>query len=42
MAEILEVRVSYQVVDPDATDDSHERQAAEQLLDIIKGYLRTA
>ncbi len=40
MAEILEVHVMYQVVDPGATDDSHERQAAEQLLDIIKHYLR--
>jgi len=40
MAEILVVHVMSQVVDPDATDDSHERQAAERLLDIIKHYLR--
>jgi FrmR/RcnR family transcriptional regulator, repressor of frmRAB operon len=40
MAEILEDHVMDHVVDPDSADDSPERQAAEQLLDIIKSYLR--
>jgi DNA-binding FrmR family transcriptional regulator len=40
MAEILEDHIMHHVVGPEAAVDSHERQAAEQLLDIIKSYLR--
>jgi DNA-binding FrmR family transcriptional regulator len=40
MAEILEDHIMHHVVDPEAAADSHEREAAEQLLDIIKSYLR--
>jgi DNA-binding FrmR family transcriptional regulator len=40
MAEILEDHVLDHVIDPDAGDNSPEREAAEQLLDIIKSYLR--
>ncbi|HXB24725.1 MAG TPA: metal/formaldehyde-sensitive transcriptional repressor [Gemmatimonadaceae bacterium] len=40
MAEILEDHIMSHVVDPDAAGNSPEREAAEQLLDIIKSYLR--
>lgn len=40
MAEILEDHIRYHVIDPAAARDSHERVAAEQLVDIVKSYLR--
>jgi DNA-binding FrmR family transcriptional regulator len=40
MAEILEDHVRYHVLPPDSEPDSHEHQAAEQLVDIIRSYLR--
>jgi FrmR/RcnR family transcriptional regulator, repressor of frmRAB operon len=40
MAEILEDHIRYHVIDPTAARDSHERQAAEQLVDIVKSYLK--
>lgn len=40
MAEILEDHIRYHVIDPAAAPDAHERQAAEQLVDIVKSYLR--
>src|SRR5579862_6430244 len=39
MGEILEDHIRYHVLDPAAERDSHERQAAEQLVDIVKSYL---
>ncbi len=40
MAEILEDHIRYHVIDPASGRDSHERQAAEQLVDIVKSYLK--
>ncbi len=40
MAEILEDHIVYHVLVPNAGENSRERQAAEQLVDIIKSYLR--
>jgi|SRR5579871_5055712 len=40
MAEILEDHVRYHVIAPDAAPDAHERLAAEQLVDIVKSYLK--
>ena len=40
MAEILEDHVRYHVLPPDSEPDSHEHQAAEQLVDIIRSYLK--
>lgn len=40
MAEILEDHIRYHVMLPDADPNSHESLAAEQLVDIVKSYLR--
>jgi DNA-binding FrmR family transcriptional regulator len=40
MAEILEDHILHQVVGRDAHRDSEEFRAAEQLIDIIRSYLR--
>jgi DNA-binding FrmR family transcriptional regulator len=40
MAEILEDHIRYHVIAPESAHDSHERQAAEQLVDIVKSYLK--
>ena len=40
MAEILEDHIRYHVIDPASDRESHERQAAEQLVDIVKSYLK--
>jgi DNA-binding FrmR family transcriptional regulator len=40
MAEILEDHIRYHVLHPDSDPQSHEHQAAEQLVDIVKSYLR--
>jgi len=40
MAEILEDHIRYHVMHPDEDPDSHESQAAEQLVDIVKSYLK--
>jgi DNA-binding FrmR family transcriptional regulator len=40
MAEILEDHIRYHVLPPDSDPRSHEHQAAEQLMDIVKSYLR--
>jgi DNA-binding FrmR family transcriptional regulator len=40
MAEILEDHIRYHVMSPELAHDSHERQAAEQLVDIVKSYLK--
>ncbi len=40
MGEILEDHVRYHVMQRGADPNSHESQAAEQLVDIIKSYLK--
>lgn len=40
MAEILEDHIRYHVMHPAADPNSHESLAAEQLVDIVKSYLR--
>jgi DNA-binding FrmR family transcriptional regulator len=40
MAEILEDHIRYHVLPPDSDPKSHEHQAAEQLVDIVKSYLK--
>jgi DNA-binding FrmR family transcriptional regulator len=40
MAEILEDHIRYHVIAPEAPQDSHERLAAEQLVDIVKSYFK--
>lgn len=40
MGEILEDHIRYHVIAPESARDSHERQAAEQLVDIVKSYLK--
>jgi FrmR/RcnR family transcriptional regulator, repressor of frmRAB operon len=40
MAEILEDHVRYHVLPRDSEPDSSEHQAAEQLVDIIRSYLK--
>ncbi len=40
MAEILEDHIRYHVIAPDAEPRSHERQAAEQLVDLVRSYLK--
>jgi DNA-binding FrmR family transcriptional regulator len=40
MAEILEDHVRYHVVDPETPPDSEQAEAAEQLIDLLRAYLR--
>jgi DNA-binding FrmR family transcriptional regulator len=40
MAEILEDHVRYHVVDPTTPPDSEQAEAAEQLIDLLRAYLR--
>lgn len=40
MAEILEDHIIHHVASPDAARSSLEREAAEQLVDILKSYFR--
>jgi DNA-binding FrmR family transcriptional regulator len=40
MAEILEDHVRYHVVDPDIPPDSEQAEATEQLIDLVRAYLR--
>jgi FrmR/RcnR family transcriptional regulator, repressor of frmRAB operon len=40
MAEILEDHIRYHVLAPQSDPGSHEHEAAEQLVDIVKSYLR--
>ena len=40
MAEILEDHVRYHVLDPDTAPDSEQAEAAEQLVDLLRSYLR--
>lgn len=40
MAEILEDHVRYHVVDPATPSDSEQAEAAVQLIDLVRAYLR--
>lgn len=40
MAEILEDHVRYHVVDPNVAPDSEQAEATEQLIDLVRAYLR--
>ena len=40
MAEILEDHVRFHVVDPDDKPNSERAQAAEQLVDLVRSYLK--
>jgi DNA-binding FrmR family transcriptional regulator len=40
MAEILEDHVRYHVVDPATAPDSEQAEATEQLIDLVRAYLR--
>jgi FrmR/RcnR family transcriptional regulator, repressor of frmRAB operon len=40
MAEILEDHVRFHVVDPEDEPDSERAQAAEQLVDLVRSYLK--
>ncbi len=40
MAEILEDHIRFHVVDPDVEPDSDQAQAAEQLIDLVRSYLK--
>lgn len=40
MAEILEDHVRYHVVDPSTPPDSEQAEATEQLIDLVRAYLR--
>lgn len=40
MGEILEDHIRYHVLQPGSRPDSHEHQAAEQLVDVVRSYLR--
>jgi DNA-binding FrmR family transcriptional regulator len=40
MAEILEDHIRYHVVDPDLDPESEQAEATEQLVDLVRSYLR--
>lgn len=40
MAEVLEDHVRYHVVDPATPPESEQAEAAEQLIDLLRAYLR--
>jgi DNA-binding FrmR family transcriptional regulator len=40
MAEVLEDHVRFHVLDPDTDPTSEQGQAAEQLLDLVRSYLK--
>lgn len=40
MAEILEDHIRFHVVDPDVDPESEQAEAAEQLVDLVRSYLR--
>lgn len=40
MAEILEDHIRYHVTDPAVTPDSEQAEATEQLVDLVRSYLR--
>jgi FrmR/RcnR family transcriptional regulator, repressor of frmRAB operon len=40
MAEVIEGHIRFHVVDPDHRPDSEQAQAAQELIDVIKAYLK--
>lgn len=40
MAEVIEGHVRYHIIDPDVKPTSEKAQAAQELLDVVKTYLR--
>ncbi len=40
MAEILEDHIRFHVVDPDVDPESDQAEAAEQLVDLVRSYLK--
>jgi DNA-binding FrmR family transcriptional regulator len=40
MAEVVEGHIRYHVVDPDRRPTSTEARAAQELIDVVKGYLK--
>jgi len=40
MAEVVEDQVRFHIVDPDAKPSSKQAQSAQQLIDVLKPYLR--
>jgi FrmR/RcnR family transcriptional regulator, repressor of frmRAB operon len=40
MAEVIEGHVRFHVVDPDRQPTSNQAQAAQELIDVIKAYLK--
>lgn len=40
MAEILEDHIRFHVVDPDVDPESDQAQATEQLVDLVRSYLK--
>ena len=40
MAEVLEDHIRYHVIDPDIPADSEQAEATEQLIDLVRSYLR--
>ena len=40
MAEVLEDHIRFHVVNPDAGPESEQAQAAEQLIDLVRSYLK--
>jgi len=40
MAELLEGHIRYHVIDPDTNRNSHSTQAAEELIEVLRSYLR--
>jgi DNA-binding FrmR family transcriptional regulator len=40
MAEILEDHIRYHVMDPDADPESEQSEAGEELIDLVRSYLK--
>jgi FrmR/RcnR family transcriptional regulator, repressor of frmRAB operon len=40
MGEVLEGHIRFHVVDPDKRPTSEQAQAAQELIDVVKAYLR--
>jgi DNA-binding FrmR family transcriptional regulator len=40
MAEVIEGHIRFHVVDPNHRPDSEQAQAAQELIDVIKAYLK--
>ena len=40
MAELVEGHIRYHVMDPKATEDAPRAQAAEELIEVVKSYMK--